>query len=64
MHTIEPHYNWRNLYIASEDKLSPFYQREYNEFEFSQAIYDHYIHPQWDQIGSATLYIKIIEVFI
>ena len=60
MHTIEPHYNWRRLYIASEDTRSPFYGREYSEFEFSNAIYDHFIHPQWDQMGSATLYIKII----
>ncbi|MCB0804571.1 MAG: hypothetical protein KDC05_02170 [Bacteroidales bacterium] len=62
MHTIEPHYNWRNLYIASEDRRSPFFGREYSEFEFSNAIYDHFIHPQWDTIGSATLYIKILYV--
>jgi len=60
MHTIEPHYNWRHLYIASEDERSPFYGSEYSEFEFSNAIYDHYIHPQWDQMGSATLYVKIL----
>lgn len=62
MHTIEPYYNWRDLYIASEDHKSPFYGHEYSEFEFSNAIYDHFIHPQWDQIGSATLYIKILYV--
>jgi hypothetical protein len=62
MHTIEPHYNWRHLYIASEDRLSPFYGREYSEFEFSNAIYNHFIHPQWDEIGSATLYIKLLYV--
>ena len=62
MHTIEPHYNWRHLYIASEDTQSPFYGREYSEIEFSNAIYDYFIHPQWDQIGSATLYIKIVFV--
>lgn len=62
MHTIEPHYNWRHLYIASEDNRSPFYGRQYSEFEFTNTIYDHYIHPQWDQIGSSTLYIKILYV--
>jgi hypothetical protein len=62
MHTIEPHYNWRHLYIASEDNLSPFYGRDYNEFEFTHAVYDHFIHPQWDEMGSATLYIKILYV--
>lgn len=62
MHDIEPHYSWRHLYIASEDSRSPFYGREYSEFEFSNAIYDHFIHPQWDQIGSSTLYIKLLYV--
>lgn len=60
MHTIEPHYNWRDHYIASEDDRSPFYEREYSEFEFIDAVYDHYIHPQWDNIESPTLYIKIL----
>jgi hypothetical protein len=60
LHTLEPYYNWRGLYIASEDPHSPFYGREYSEFEFEQKIYDHYIHPQWDNFGSQTLFIKII----
>lgn len=62
MHNIEPHYNWRHFYIASEDERSPFYGREYNEFEFSNSVYDHFIHPQWDEIGSSTLFIKILYV--
>lgn len=60
MHDIEPYYRWRNLYIAAEDPNSPFYQREYSEFTYTDAIYDYYIHPQWDNIGSKTLYIKIL----
>jgi hypothetical protein len=60
MHDIEPYFNWRDYYIASEDKLSPFYRRTYNEFEFTDRIYDHYIHPQWDNFGSSTLYCKVI----
>jgi hypothetical protein len=62
MHTIEPHYNWRHLYIASDDERSPFYNHEYSEFEFTHSIYDYFIHPQWDEIGSATLYVKILFV--
>lgn len=58
MHDIEPHYTWRHLYIAAEDELSPFYGREYSEFEFSNTIYNYYIHPQWDEFGSPTLYMK------
>jgi len=60
MHEIEPYYNWRGLYIASEDERSPFYNREYSEFFFTDTIYNYCIHPQWDNIGSPTLYIKIL----
>jgi hypothetical protein len=60
MHDLEPYYNWREIYVASDDPLSPFFQREYSEFEFSQKIYNHFIHPQWDSFGSQTLFIKIL----
>jgi hypothetical protein len=60
VHTIEPYYNWRGIYIASEDPQSPFYEREYSEFEFTDAIYNYCIHPQWDSIESPTLFIKIL----
>jgi hypothetical protein len=62
MHDIEPFYNWRHIYIADEDKKSPFYKRTYSEFEFTQTVYNYYIHPQWDDFGSRTLYLKIIYV--
>ena len=60
MHHIEPYFSWQHLYSASDDNLSPFYGREYSEFEYSTTIYNHYIHPQWDDIGSPTLFIKIL----
>lgn len=60
MHNIEPFYNWRHLYTAEEDERSPFYGRTYSEFEFSQTVYNYYIHPQWDEFGSRTLYMKIL----
>lgn len=62
MHDIEPWYGWRDYYTAESDKHSPFYKREYDEFTFSNKIYDHFIHPQWDYFGSETLYIKILFV--
>ncbi|MCD4723620.1 MAG: hypothetical protein K8R63_02170 [Bacteroidales bacterium] len=62
MHSIEPYYSWRQLYIACEDERSPFYGREYSEFEFTHAIYNYLIHPQWDEIGSATLFVKVLFV--
>jgi hypothetical protein len=60
MHDLEPYWNWRSLYTAEDDNRSPFYEREYSEFEFSNSIYDHFIHPQWDSIGSSTIFIKIL----
>lgn len=62
MHSIEPYFNWRQFYVAEEDENSPFFQREYSEFYFNNTVYDHYIHPQWDEIGSSTLYMKILYV--
>lgn len=62
MQNIEPFYNWRHLYAAEEDENSPFFGRAYSEFEFSQTIYNYYIHPQWDEFGSRTLYMKLLFV--
>lgn len=60
MHDIEPFYNWRHIYTSEEDERSPFYGRLYSEFEFSQTVYNYYIHPQWDEFGSRTLYLKVL----
>ena len=60
MHIIEPYFNWRHLYAAEQDDRSPFYEREYSEFEFTNQIYNYLIHPQWDEIGSPSLFIKIL----
>ncbi len=62
MHDIEPFYKWRERYIASEDKASPMYGRIYDEFRFTNKIYNYFIHPQWDGFGSETLYTKILYV--
>ncbi|MBC8157310.1 hypothetical protein H7X64_04000, partial [Armatimonadetes bacterium] len=60
MHNIEPFYNWRHIYVSEEDELSPFYGREYSEFVFTQSVYNFLIHPQWDDFGSRTLYLKVL----
>lgn len=60
MHDIEPYYRWREKYESAADSKSPFAGRVYSEFEFSQKIYNYYIHPQWDGFGSPTLYMKIL----
>lgn len=60
MQEIEPYYNWRHLYTAEEDERSPFFGRTYSEFEYSNTVYNYYIHPQWDEFGSRTLYLKVL----
>ncbi len=60
MHTLEPFYNWRHRYTAEEDVRSPFFGMEHSEFEFTRSVYDHAIHPQWDELGSETLYLKVL----
>lgn len=62
MHFVEPHFGWRDFYRAEDDPESPFYGRVYSEFEFEHAVYDFYIHPQWDSFGSPTLFIKVLYV--
>ena len=61
MHTIEPFYHWHHLYKSEEDVKSPFYEREYSEVYFTNTIYGHYIHPQWDEFGTETLYLKVLN---
>ena len=60
MHDIEPFFNWRGYYSAEEDEKSPFYGKVYDEFRFSNKVYNYFIHPQWDSIGSQTLYAKLL----
>lgn len=60
MHDIEPHYHWLHLYNSEEDELSPFYQNVHSEFVFTNSVYNYLIHPQWDNFGSSTLYLKIL----
>ena len=60
MQDIEPYDNWQYLYTSENDERSPFYGREYSEFAFTQTVYNYYIHPLWDEFGSATLYLKVL----
>jgi hypothetical protein len=60
MHDIEPYYNWLKYYDSSVDDRSPFYGKQYNFDVYSETIYGYYIDPAWDNIGSETLYIKIL----
>ena len=46
--------------MSEEDERSPFFKRQYSEFEYSSTVYNYYIHPQWDDFGSRTLYLKVL----
>jgi hypothetical protein len=60
MHDLAPFHRWQDEYDSARDKNSPFYGRQYDEFGYSLKVYNHYIHPQWDEFGSLTLYMKIL----
>lgn len=62
MQDIEPYDKWQYLYTSETDNRSPFYGREYDEFQFSNTVYNYYIHPLWDDFGSSTLYLKVLMV--
>ncbi len=59
MQTIEPYLRWSAIYSGYADSLSPFYGHSNDGFTCTHTIYDHYIHPLWDSIGSKTLYLKL-----
>lgn len=62
MHEIEPFEKWKGKYLPEMDKKSPFYGKQYNEFECTHTIYNYFIHPQWDFFGANTLYLKVLFV--
>ena len=52
IHDIEPYFNLNNTHTAEDDPNSPFYGRGvFRVFVFSDTIYNHYVHPQWDFFG-------------
>jgi hypothetical protein len=61
MHEIEPYNGWQKYYDASKDAKSPFHGRRYGN-EYVNDVYGYYIHPDWDEIDSETLYCKLLFV--
>jgi hypothetical protein len=59
MHEIEPYYNWQKYYQAEKDMRSPFFGRAYGMY-YENDVYGYYIDPNWDEIGSETLYVKLL----
>ncbi len=60
MHNIEPFYRWEGIYTADSDERSPFFGREHDPMEFRNDVYGYFIHPSWEEIGSETLYLKLL----
>lgn len=60
MQNIEPFARWDKIYQAKEDERSPYFGISHDEYMCRNSIYDHYIHPKWDEFGSSTLYLKIL----
>jgi hypothetical protein len=61
MHDISPFYRWEKFYRPYQDPQSPFYGKKSSN-QYENEIYGYYIHPDWDYVGSETLYIKILFV--
>ena len=49
---IEP---YRNEHYISVRSALALLRQQYNEFQY-QKIYNYYIHPQWDNMGSSAVY--------
>lgn len=60
MHDIEPFYLWKEVYDSAEDVHSPYYEKSYETLRYTNKIYNYYIHPFWDEIGSETLFVKVL----
>ncbi|MGF1532158.1 MAG: hypothetical protein ACFCUI_00515 [Bernardetiaceae bacterium] len=60
MHNIAPFHRWEQHYQAHRDARSPFFERQLPEV--MHHIYGYYIHPEWEHIGSETLYVKLLYV--
>jgi hypothetical protein len=58
MHLLEPFDRWQHIYDASTDERLPFFGESHDSYDL--ALYDHLIHPDWDYIGSETLYAKVL----
>ena len=59
MHELRPHSAWSLQYKATDDPQSPFYNEQgAPENGAYHRMYDFVIHPEWDNIGCETLYVK------
>jgi len=62
MSLIEPYEGWLHIYNPEEDELSPFYGLEFTDQERMVKVYNYILSPYWDEMGSSTLYCKLLWV--
>ena len=63
MHSLQPHSAWRTRYIAADDPRSPFFLDQGAPVNGAyHQMYDFVIHPDWDDIGCETLFVKVLFV--
>jgi len=60
VHQVEPFYGWEKYYISHLDERSPYYGVEYNQLYYDRQVYQYLAHPQWDEVGSESLLVKIL----
>ena len=58
----EPFYGWLGLYNPAEDENGPFYGVEANLSDYERFIYTFPAHPDWNDIGSDSLLVKVLFV--
>lgn len=58
MHVIEPFDGWLNQYDSNLDERLPFFGEAHDQYDL--AFYNHLLHPEWDFIGSETLFVKVL----
>ena len=59
MHLLEPYGRWTALYQGDLDRWNPLARQE-RPVEGYHLLYDHLLHPDWDSLGSETLYVKVL----
>lgn len=62
MYDLAPYDKWWHWYTVEEDERSPFYDLDRGDEDYSLQIYNYYISNLWDEIGSRTLYVKVLFV--
>lgn len=58
MHELDPFDGWLSVYDSNLDEKLPFYGETHDRYDLQ--FYNHLIHPEWDFIGSETLFAKVL----